>query len=243
MKLSDYFLYCERSIEERPIYLFDNTFGERAPEILTEYQKPQYFPDDFFDLLNSHPQDRPSFRWLLVGPPRAGSTFHKDPNFTSAWHGLIIGKKKWILFPPDFVPLGIFPSPDGQQVTGPETMVQWFIDFYKEKTPVKPIECTLNAGELMFIPSQWWHSVINLEESVAITQNYVSKSNLKSVYEFLKSKKNKRVFDLFLTELKKDFPELSEELERGNSTKNLKEECFSWDDFVGNDGEQWTINF
>jgi len=99
MKLADYFLYCEKVIEERPVYLFDNTFGERAPSMLENFEKPIYFEQDFFELLNEFPKDRPSFRWLLAGPPRAGATFHKDPNFTSAWHGLLIGKKKM-----DFVP-------------------------------------------------------------------------------------------------------------------------------------------
>jgi len=109
------------------------------------------------------------------------------------------------LYPPDFVPHGVFPSPDGQQVTTPETIVQWFMDFYNEKTPVKPIECNLNAGELMFIPSAWWHSVLNLEESVAITQNYVSKRNLKNVYQFLEGKKIKNYSTYFLPNWNNNF--------------------------------------
>lgn len=40
----------------------------------------------------------------------------------------------------------------------------------------------------MFIPSGWWHSVINLEHTVAVTQNYVSECNLKKVHTFLKTK-------------------------------------------------------
>lgn len=55
-------------VEERPIYLFDNEFGERAPEMLSEYEVPKYFKRDFFELL----EDRPSYRWILVGPTRAG---------------------------------------------------------------------------------------------------------------------------------------------------------------------------
>jgi hypothetical protein len=231
MKLVDYLLYCEKVIEERPVYLFDNSFAERAPEMLTEFEVPKYFKEDFFDLLNDHPKDRPSFRWLLVGPTRAGATFHKDPNFTSAWHGLILGKKKWILYPPDFTPLGVFPSEDGQQVTTPDTMVQWFMDFYPLKTPVTPIECVLNAGELMFIPSGWWHSVVNLEESVAITQNFVSRSNLKNVYDFLKTKKNKSLHTLFASKLEENFPDLHAELSQKSNTPLPN----PWDTLIGDD--------
>lgn len=101
--------------EDTPLYLFDNDFGEKSPEMLNEYEPPIYFHEDYFKLVKGG--DRPSFRWILVGPPRSGSTFHKDPNFTSAWNGLIYGAKKWILYPPDQVPPGCFPSEDGFSVT------------------------------------------------------------------------------------------------------------------------------
>uniref|UniRef100_A0A6B2L4Q4 JmjC domain-containing protein n=1 Tax=Arcella intermedia TaxID=1963864 RepID=A0A6B2L4Q4_9EUKA len=243
MKLADYFTYCDTVKEERPIYLFDNSFCERAPEMDKSFGIPSYFPDDYFNLLNVHPEHRPSWRWFLVGPPRSGATFHKDPNFTSAWHGLLIGKKKWIMYPPEVVPIGIFPSADGQQVTGPDTMVQWFMDFYKEKAEVDPIECTLHAGEMMFIPSAWWHSVLNLETSVAITQNYVSKYNLKSVYNFLKSKKHQNLFQLFHQELEKNHPEDLAQILKEEHTKPKTGEM--WKNFVGDEEEDanWTLNF
>lgn len=36
-----------------------------------------------------------------------------------------------------------------------------------------------------FPPPGWWHLVVNTEESLAITQNYVSRSNLSHVLSFL----------------------------------------------------------
>ena len=96
------------------MYLFDNDFGERNPELLKQYEVPKYFKEDLFEGLSS--VDRPSYRWLLIGPNRSGSSFHKDPNATSAWNGLISGAKKWLLFPPDVVPPGVYPSDDGWEV-------------------------------------------------------------------------------------------------------------------------------
>lgn len=51
---------------------------------------------------------------------------------------------------------------------------------------IRPIECIVNAGEMMFIPNGWWHTVLNVDDSIAITQNYVSGRNLKNVLHFVK---------------------------------------------------------
>ena len=42
----------------------------------------------------------------------------------------------------------------------------------QEEEP-KPLECTLHAGELIYIPQGWWHAVLNLEPTVAYTETYV----------------------------------------------------------------------
>jgi hypothetical protein len=114
--------------EHHPIYLFDNEFIEKAPELGRHYEVPEYFREDLFSLLKE--PHRPSFRWILIGPPRSGNwhiiseshhvmsgaSYHKDPNATSAWNGLISGSKKWILLPPDVTPPGVFPSADNFEV-------------------------------------------------------------------------------------------------------------------------------
>lgn len=90
---------------------------------------------------------------------------------------MIKGSKKWVLFPPDVIPPGVHPSPDGAEVASPVSIIEWFMNFYgaTKNWKKKPIECICKAGEVIFVPSGWWHLVINLEESIAITQNYVSR--------------------------------------------------------------------
>jgi hypothetical protein len=40
----------------------------------------------------------------------------------------------------------------------------------------------------MFVPRGWWHCVLNVEDTVAVTQNYVSDCNLADVLQFLRIK-------------------------------------------------------
>ncbi|BBH07537.1 F-box protein [Prunus dulcis] len=181
----EYFRYADQAREERPLYLFDPKFGEKVAILGSEYEVPVYFREDLFGVLGS---ERPDYRWIIIGPAGSGSSFHIDPNSTSAWNAVIKGSKKWVLFPPDVVPPGVHPSPDGAEVACPVSIIEWFMNFYgATKTwKRKPIECICKAGEVIFVPQGWWHLVINLEESVAITQNYVSRRNLLNVMDFLK---------------------------------------------------------
>ena len=45
---------------------------------------PPHFNDDLFEVLGE--EARPDYRWLIIGPKGSGSSFHVDPNATSAWN-------------------------------------------------------------------------------------------------------------------------------------------------------------
>ncbi len=55
--------------------------------------------------------------------------------------------------------------------------------------------------------------MLNLEESIAVTQNFVSRHNLKHVLEFLRRKKNKSLFNSLVSKLKEQQPAIIQAIE------------------------------
>ncbi|XP_077226187.1 arginine-specific demethylase JMJ22-like [Tasmannia lanceolata] len=232
MKLEEYFKYADLAKEERPLYLFDPKFVEKVPQLGLDYEVPVYFREDLFSVLG---KERPDYRWVIIGPAGSGSSFHVDPNSTSAWNAVIKGSKKWVLFPPEVVPPGVHPSPDGAEVACPVSIIEWFMNFYgaTKNWKRRPVECVCKAGDVVFVPNGWWHLVINLEDSIAITQNYVSRRNLLNVLDFLKrpnaselvSGTTDRVnlYDKFKTAIEASFPGTIDELALKAEEKSAQE--------------------
>mmetsp|Transcript_30325 Transcript_30325/g.76224 ORF Transcript_30325/g.76224 Transcript_30325/m.76224 type:complete len:512 (-) Transcript_30325:6-1541(-) len=246
IRLRDYFAYARQVHEESPLYIFDKRFAERNPEMAAAYEVPSYFSgdQDLFSLL----ENRPDYRWIIMGPARSGSRFHIDPNATSAWNALISGKKKWIMFPPDSIPPGVIPSDDMGSVTSPLTLLEWFMNYHSrcDHSVDRHIEFIAEAGDLVFVPTGWWHLVFNITDTIAITQNYVSEANLVEVLRFLRERKDqisgteeKETLSVCFEEaLAKKRPHLMEKAraqleqeDRERAERKLAEEARSWETF------------
>ncbi|KAL6578361.1 hypothetical protein OROMI_010689 [Orobanche minor] len=183
IRFKDYISYMQVQHDEDPLYIFDDKFGEAAPDLLKDYSVPNLFQEDYFDVLDI--DQRPPFRWLIIGPERSGASWHVDPGLTSAWNTLLSGRKRWALYPPGRVPLGVtvhVNDDDGDVNMETPSSLQWWLDFYPLLADKdKPIECTQLPGETIYVPSGWWHCVLNLETTIAVTQNYVNSRNFEFV--------------------------------------------------------------
>ncbi|KAL7994140.1 putative sterile alpha motif domain, JmjC domain, sterile alpha motif/pointed domain superfamily [Plasmopara halstedii] len=124
---------------------------------------------------------RPDFRWIVIGPQRTGASWHQDPARTSAWNSLIKGRKRWAIYPPESPPPGVFVSKNGEYRESALDMpsLMWFLHIYPTLTPAeKPLEIIQEEGETIYVPNGWWHLVLNLDFSIAVTQNFVDSHNI-----------------------------------------------------------------
>ncbi|KAI2085382.1 hypothetical protein LOZ36_004048 [Ophidiomyces ophidiicola] len=240
--LRTYVDYMNNNSDESPLYLFDRSFvskmgldtdGENAA-----FLPPACFGRDLFSVLGAQ---RPDKEWLIIGPERSGSTFHKDPNATSAWNAVITGSKYWIMFPSSSClppPPGVYVSADQSEVTSPLSIAEWLLNFHAAARKVHGcIEGICEAGEVLHVPSGWWHLVVNLSPSIAITQNFVPRKHLGAALEFLRYKADqvsgfkKDVEDpygIFIQRMHESYPDLLERAIKEMESKKKRK----WDEIV-----------
>lgn len=231
--LKMYIAYMHNNLDESPLYLFDRDFVRKMNLTIGRdegaYWPPECFGDDLFALLE---EQRPDCRWLIVGPKRSGSTFHKDPNATSAWNAVLRGSKYWIMFPSTIdapSPPGVYMSKDQGEVTSPLSIAEWMMTYHAvaRQTPGCR-EGICREGEVLHVPSGWWHLVVNLEPSIAITQNFVPTAHLDCALHFLEHRKDQvtgfrkdvsNPHSLFVEKLKQHRPELLDSYLKTNANK------------------------
>ncbi|WKY08126.1 hypothetical protein Q1695_007542 [Nippostrongylus brasiliensis] len=219
MKFKYFAEYMKTTNDDSPLYIFDPHFGKRwtTEDMLLDYQVPEIFNNDLFDVMEGE-KKRPENRWIVIGSARSGTNIHIDPLGTSAWNALIHGHKRWVFIHPD-APRELVHIPKDQRGVHPKEAVTWFSTVYKricdgdwpfDKYPV--LECRQNPGETVFVPCGWWHVVINEDETVAVTQNFCSRTNLVHVYPTL-VEREPRLAELFAKRLRERHPELMNDLE------------------------------
>ena len=116
---------------------------------------------------------RPPYRWFLIGPKRSGSTLHIDPNMTSAWNTSLNGHKLWVMFPYDY-PKWVVNGKNVQEKGEDSEAIDYFwhhLNRIRKREGELPgmIECIQYPGETIFVPGGWWHAVLNLDDTMAVT--------------------------------------------------------------------------
>ncbi|KAH4932944.1 tRNA wybutosine-synthesis-related protein 4 [Parastagonospora nodorum] len=253
---STYLSYMHNQSDESPLYVFDRAFAEKTGIDTTaaphsegaSYWSPEAFGSDLFSVLGQH---RPDCRWMIMGPKRSGSTFHKDPNATSAWNAVLTGSKYWLMFPsgPGIeTPPGVIVSEDQSEITSPLSIAEYLLTFHElaRQTPGCK-EGICYAGEVLHVPSGWFHLVLNIEDSLALTQNFVPMKKLPDVLGFLRDQRGEvsgfkeevcdTAYELFVEKLQEEYPDILAEglaeLEKKSKGKRGK-----WEELTKTGGEE-----
>jgi len=224
MKYKYFVDYMRKQMDDSPLYLFETDMDENAyiRRLTEDYEVPDIFPDDWFNLVNH--DSRPPWRWFCVGPARSGTTVHIDPLGTDAWNAVTHGEKHWVLFEPSASRRVV----KGKDVarTGEKSEAIDYFDLHlpriKRKNPeLKVYEALQKAGDIIYVPGNWWHGVVNTEDCVAVTQNFVGAGNFEVVWKAAR-KEREKVANLWLRNMRKHAPDLYQKALDWNRRDNFR---------------------
>lgn len=174
MTLAEYLDSFGRQAEGKPFYLTSWAFRARHPELLEDFRIPECLPED---LIGRLPEEvRPDLLWLFMGPAGSGIRMHVDVGFSSAWNVQVVGRKRWVLYPPDQEPLLY-----GGEVDAFRPDLERFPRF----ALTRPLEVVVGPGEMLYVPSLWWHQTIHLEDGIAVTGNFADRTIGPEVVRYL----------------------------------------------------------
>lgn len=178
--LSEYVKYLDEPGSER-YYMTSWCFRRDCPELLRDFEVPEYFAEDWLEELPT----LNDMMWLFLGPKDSGMAMHQDLGHTAAWNAQVTGSKRWALAPPE---------QEDNLYEGEVDVFNPDLANFPRLAQAETHEGVVNAGEVLFIPGGWWHQTINLATGFAITANYVDKTNYQKVLDCLEDYGEEELF-------------------------------------------------
>lgn len=156
-----------------PAYLLGWHAFERHPELLADLTPPSFVDDWTWALEEDVRQQMRaatgrSYWSVYLGPTHSLSPLHQDFGHTHAYLAMIAGSKRALLFPPSETPrlYGGAVDPEAPDLSR-----------HPEFAEATAYECVLGPGELLFMPSDWWHHVRGLTPSITVSHNFFNATN------------------------------------------------------------------
>ena len=164
-------------------YLFDWSLPLFCPQLNSEITIPKYFQNDYLKKTAPDALYRKSWPSLFISAKGSLSELHVDAFGSNFWMYLFRGRKRWTFFSPDFTnALG----PKYYDSLDPIFDLNLSNQNIYKKVKDYACEIILEPGELLFVPFGSPHRVENLEDSVAISGNFVDQSNIQCVVGHLR---------------------------------------------------------
>lgn len=154
----------------RYLYASGWRFFETHPDMLHDFSEPNFAHDDALKRI-PHRVFNPLL-WLFLGGDGTGTMLHYDVLFTHAWLAVIAGRKRIALHPP-----ANFDDCFEEKLHESSTVLN-------DRHPHRDwLYLEVDAGDIIFIPSRWWHVVVNKGATIGLTRNIATPDIIDGVKE------------------------------------------------------------
>jgi len=184
------------STDEKPAPYFRNKilyqlFPSLAADIepLPPYFFPNWLPEPYLlgnvrKVFNRGGQ----IELYIGGKGGAFPVLHYDGLASHAFLMQVYGRKQFILYAPDQEPF-MYPIPGQPNVSQIRHVERPDLSQFPLFVRAQQTSFVLEPGELLFIPSRWWHTTKMLTPCISVSANVVNRSNWGALTEFVCSKR------------------------------------------------------
>ncbi|KAK5973582.1 JmjC domain-containing protein 4 [Trichostrongylus colubriformis] len=180
MSFSEFCDYCENPAVAgnlKPRYLKDWHFQKRCG--INMYYVPAMLSSDWVNREEwTDDEENPfrgDYRFVYFGVKDSWTRFHSDVMASHSWSANICGRKLWYFVPPGKEEIFM----QNKQIAED---IRHYQDLWEKADVMTLVQ---NPGEIVFVPTNWYHQVHNLEDTISINHNSLNASNIYLVYEFL----------------------------------------------------------
>jgi hypothetical protein len=175
MKFSE-FIESFNSSSDSLLYLKDWHLKKLYPDL---YQVPEEFQDDWLNLYFDAKKDD-DYKFVYFGKKGTWTSLHADVFRSYSWSTNIVGKKIWYFYPPSNEKFLRNSAGDYVYDVRENPSLDEFPEFLKAER----LEIIQHSGETIFVPSNWFHQVVNLEDTISVNQNWCNASNISVVTDY-----------------------------------------------------------
>lgn len=169
-----------------PAQVIMTDFHQIYPELMDAINFPKFSKDYFEEVVDE--DIRPPQLSFEMAPTRSGFHWRVESLNASLWSALIQGKKLWGLYPPSkyYVPGVNHNNHRTQNSQQSESFTWWIYTKPELQDEHKPQECLQEAGEILYIPSGWWWSNVNVDDTITMQKSFCDETNIRSCMDELK---------------------------------------------------------
>jgi hypothetical protein len=165
------------------LYLKDWKFAATLPDV-DAYEWPIFFQDDWLNEAMGN-----AYKFMYLGPAGTSTRLHADVLRSFSWSTNVCGRKRWYLIPPEYTYLlmdcfgrNLAPDLHADLVHGLDSLYPG-LKYARDHA----FEVMQEAGETIFVPSTWFHSVENLAPTLSINHNWLNGANVSFSWKKLRA--------------------------------------------------------